>query len=67
MIVMCVLIQNPAKWEHFSVIQFLHVEHVKVCPHLHANTNEAGLGKAYANIRLNCNTRQNVVVCQASE
>ncbi len=34
-------------------------------PHLH--TNEAGWGGAYANIRFDCNTRQNVVVCRASE
>ncbi len=40
---------------------------VKVRPHLHANTNEAGRGEAYANICLDCNTRQNVVVCRVSE
>ncbi len=40
---------------------------LKVRPHLHANTDEAGRGGAYANIRFDCNTRQNVVVCRASE
>ncbi len=29
---------------------------VKVHPHLHANTNEAGRGEAYANICLDCNS-----------
>ncbi len=38
------------------------VSQVKVRPHLHANTNEAGRSEAYANICLDCNTRQNVVV-----
>ncbi len=36
-------------------------------PNLHANTNEAGWGEAYANICLNCNTRQNVVIPRVSE
>ncbi len=40
---------------------------LKVRPHLHANTNEAGRGEAYANICLDCNTRQNVVICRVSE
>ncbi len=40
---------------------------VKVLPHLHANTNEAGWDEAYANICLDCYMRQNVVVCRASE
>ncbi len=40
---------------------------LKVRPHLHANTNEAGWGEAYANICLDCNTRQNVVIRRASE
>ncbi len=40
---------------------------LKVRPHLQANTNEAGWGKAYTNICLDCNTRQNAVICQASE
>ncbi len=40
---------------------------LKARPHLHANTNEAGRGEAYANICLNCTTRQNVVVRWASE
>ncbi len=40
---------------------------VKMRPHLHANTNEAGRGEAYTNICLDCNTRQNVVIRQASE
>ncbi len=38
-----------------------------VRPHLHANTNEAGRDETYANICLDCNTRQNVVVRRASE
>ncbi len=40
---------------------------VKVRPHLHANANEASRGEAYANICLDCYTRQNVVICRASE
>ncbi len=40
---------------------------LKVRPHLHTHTNEAGRGEEYANICLDCNTRQNVVVCRASE
>ncbi len=38
-----------------------------VRPHLHTNTNKAGWGEAYANICLDCNTRQNVVVHRGSE
>ncbi len=41
--------------------------HLKVRLHLHANTNNAGRGEAYANICLDCNTRQNIVVRRASE
>ncbi len=40
---------------------------VKVRPHLHANTNDTDRGEADANICLDCNTMQNVVVCGASE
>ncbi len=40
---------------------------LKMRPHLHANTNEAGRGEVFANICIDCNTRQNVVVCRANE
>ncbi len=40
---------------------------LKVRPHLHTNTNEAGQGEAYANICFDCNKRQNVVIRRASE
>ncbi len=45
----------------------INLNFLKVRPHLHINTNEAGLGEAYTNICLDCNTRQNVVIRQASE
>ncbi len=57
-------------YEH-EIIEIFNVRYfdlaVKVHPHLHANTNEAGQGEAYTNICLDCNTRQNVIVRQASE
>ncbi len=51
----------------FTYNKILYKKWFKVCPHLHANTNEAGRGEAYANRCLDCNMRQNVVVRRASE
>ncbi len=49
----------------FGCLQYVH--HIKVRPHLHANTNEAGQGEACATRCHDCKTRQNVVVHRASE
>ncbi len=57
----------PGFLNQFLLILLLKLSSFKVRPHLHANTNEAGRGEAYANIYLDCNTRQNVVICRGSE
>ncbi len=55
-------------WKHtLRCVQTNISEHVKVRPHLHMNTNEAGRDEAYANISLDCNTRKNVVIRRANQ